>query len=237
MRVLVHLPVREASPLAPSFDGLNLVDTSTDAIAQQLTPMGFTLTCVQCNTVFTALLFRGPDRYELAIFPTVRGGLSTPHTPPNVAYYLDQAQRSESAGAFSAAMAMYRAALEHLLHEQHFTVRMLGPKIAALEAAINGDQGAVAPPRWARDLDPRFLNIMNRLANAAIHPAVDGDVSGQAILDSQLLQQVKITFAEMLLLVYERDHETKERLAALEAALTEIGSAPTSTGGAGPVAS
>ncbi len=218
MRVALHKSLR----LAQSASGLNQVDPSTDAIAEQVAPAVFTMLCVQCRMRFTALLFAGPDGFELAVFPGVRGGLSTPHTPAGVAYYLDQAQRSESAGSYSAAMAMYRSALEHLLFEQGFAVRMLGPKIAALEDAIAGAQGAAPAPAWGRDLDPRFLTVMNRLANAAIHPGDDGGIERQRVLDSQLIQQVKITFAEILLLVYEREHETQARLQALEAALDEI---------------
>jgi hypothetical protein len=74
--------------------------------------------CLQCGTESTALLFEGPNGYELAVFPKVHGGLSTPHTPQPVAYYLDQAKRAQSVGANSAAVAMYRSALEHLLYEQ-----------------------------------------------------------------------------------------------------------------------
>jgi hypothetical protein len=217
MRVLVRWPVREASPIPVAQNSVNLVDTSTDAIAEQLTPMAFTLVCVQCSTIFTALLFRGPEKFEIAVFPSVRGGLSTPHTGAGVAYYLDQAQRSESAGAFSAAMGMYRSALEHLLFEQGYTMKMLGPKITALETAL----AAGSAPRWARDLDPQFLKVLNRLANAALHPG-DGDVSRQEALDSALIQSVKVTFAELLLLVYEREHATRDRLQELESALAEI---------------
>jgi hypothetical protein len=193
---------------------LNLVDTSTDAIAKQLAPAVFTLRCVQDDTLFTALLFRGPEAFELAIFPARRGGLATEHTPAGVAFYLDQAQRAQSAAANSAAVAMYRSALEHLLHEQGFTRRMLGPKIEDLMAAIKDGTA----PKWAVDLNPSYLKVINKLANAAIHPG-DGDVTNQETFDREILTQLEITMSELVRVAYEREHEEKSRLDALEAAL------------------
>jgi hypothetical protein len=122
-------------------------------LAKQIEPALFVMQCLQCHTLFTAVLFEGPREYELAIFPAVPGGVATPHTPPGVAYYLDQAQRSQNVGANSAAVAMHRSALEHLLHEQGYEMRMLGPKIAALEAGIKDGSA----PRWARELNREYL--------------------------------------------------------------------------------
>lgn len=198
----------------PTGGSLNLADRSTEAIAEQLVPAAFVMWCLQDDTRFSAFLFRGPDGYELAIFPMRRGGLSTPHTPPGVAFYLDQAQRAQSAGANSAAVAMYRAALEHLLFEQGYTRRMLGPKIEDLNKAIQ-DRSA---PRWALDLNPAYLTVVNKLAAAAIHPG-DGDVGGQAAFDREILTQLEITMSELVRVVYEREHEERSRLTALEAAL------------------
>ena len=59
--------------------------------------------------------------------------------------------------------------------------------------------------------------IAAKLGDAAIHPG-EGDVSGQAALDRGLLRGLKVTFAEILLLAYEREHEERRRLAELEAA-------------------
>jgi hypothetical protein len=197
--------------------GLNLADISTDAIAEQIAPGLFLLTCVQCSTQFTATVFRGPSGYELALFPTASGGLATPHTPEAVGYYLDQAERAQNVGANSAAVTMYRAALEHLLHEQDFTTRMLGPKIDALEKAI--DNGTA--PQWALDMNRDYLTVIKNLGNAAIHPG-GGDVTRQAALDSDLLRLIRITFSELLQVVYEREHEETSRLSALREALADV---------------
>src|SRR6266487_4665846 len=116
---------------------LQVLSATSEEIARQLAPAVFEMVCTQgCGTRFTALLFRGPERFELAVFPSVRGGLALPHTPEGVAYYLDQAARAESVDANSAAVAMYRAALEHLLYEQGYKAKMLGPKLGELEQAI-----------------------------------------------------------------------------------------------------
>ena len=97
-------------------------------------PALFSMVCLQCGTQHTALVHLGPDGYELAIFSAERGGFSTPSTPSNVSYYLDQAHRAESVGATSAAAGMYRSALEMLLYEQGYKNGMLGQKIKDLLA-------------------------------------------------------------------------------------------------------
>ena len=98
------------------------------ASEQFVTPTLFEMTCVQCQTAYLALVHEGPDGWEVAFFSKERGGLSTPNTPSAVSFYLDQAHRSESVGALSAAAAMYRSALEMLLHQEGFTTGMLQKK-------------------------------------------------------------------------------------------------------------
>ena len=174
-------------------------------------PAMYLLGCLQCRHTITVIVHNGPSGLELVALPSTYGGLSTPHTPPAVAYYLDQAQRAQSVGALSGAIAMYRSALEHLLFEQGFQQRMLGPKIAALEAAQ-------PPPRWRSDLDDDYLTVINRLGNWAIHPN-DGEISKQTVFDADLLREVQALFSELLDLVYERPQQRTGRLARLRAAL------------------
>jgi hypothetical protein len=87
----------------------------------------------QRSSTSAALVYNGPQGPALAVLPDHDGGPSTPHTPKGVAYYLDQAHRATSVGANSAAIAMFRAALEFTLYGPGFTARMLGPKIAELD--------------------------------------------------------------------------------------------------------
>src|SRR6266487_2459304 len=94
---------------------------------------------------------------------------------------------------------------------------MLGPKLGELEQAIK----AGTAQRWAQDLDPAYLKVLKKLGDAAIHPG-DGDVSRQAALNEKLLRNVKITFVELLRLVYEQPLERSERLTSLQESLAEL---------------
>jgi hypothetical protein len=172
------------------------------------------LRCVQCDTSFTAVLYQGPEGPALAVLPSTHGGLTTPHTPTGVAYYLDQAQRAHSVGANSAAVAMFRGALEHLLFDQGFKIGMCGKKLADLETAIT----AGTAPKWANELDTEFLQVMKQLGDGSIHPN-DGDVAKQELLDSELIAKVRHTFQMLLFLIYEVPLKKQERLDALKAAV------------------
>jgi hypothetical protein len=181
-------------------------------VLRQLVPSVFLLTCVQCETGFTAVIYRGPDAPTLLVLPSGRGGITTPHTPSVVAYYLDQAHRAKIMGGYTAAVAIFRAALESLLHEQGYTARMLGPKLAELEAAI----AAKTAPQWALELDTAFLKVIKDLGNASIHTS-DGDIAKQAALDADLVSRVNQTFQMLLYLVYEIPHKKADMLDALKA--------------------
>ena len=181
-----------------------------EVLRRTLTPSMFLLRCVQCDAGFTALIHEGPSGTQLAVLPSVAGGLRTAHTPAGVAHYLDQAQRSRALGANSAAMAMYRGALEHLLFEQGFKSGPLGEKIKQLEKRC-ADKNA---PKWALDLETEFLREIKNLGNGAIHPN-DGDVSRQAALDNECLDQVAEVFMYLLFLAYEVPHESQSRLGRL----------------------
>jgi hypothetical protein len=175
-------------------------------------PALFELTCLECHSTITVLLYRGPDDdVGLVALPRSYGGISTPNTPEGVSYYLDQAQRAQAVGANSAAVAMYRAALEHLLFQHGYTQRMLGPKLDAIKA----DSSA---PEWYRRLDPAYLAVLGALGNAAIHPN-DGDVKRQAALNGRLLQLVRQLFVELLDAAYERPEHEAARLGEMREAL------------------
>lgn len=133
------------------------------------------------------------------------------HTrPPVFAYYLDQAHKSRSVVANSAAISMYRGALEQLLFEQGYETGMLGQKIAKLLDDIR--KGAAQ--KWAMELDTEFLDVVKALGDGSIHPN-DGDVTKQATLDNELLARVNETFQMLLFLVYEAPHKKEEMLTAL----------------------
>ena len=186
----------------------------TQPASKRPVPSLFVATCLQCESRLSLVVYPGPEGVRLVALPEAYGGLSTPNTPEGVKYYLDQAERANSVGALSAAIVMYRSALEHLLHEQGFTEGMVGKRLEALEKAAN-------PPPWRDQLHPDYLGVVNRLANAAVH-ANNGDVSQQAIFEEQILREVRELFAELLDLVYERQAKTASRLARLQAAASSV---------------
>ena len=177
-------------------------------------PMLVGLMCVQCDTASTAVLYEGPEGPALAVLPSTYGGLTTPHTPEGVAYYLDQAQRSRAIGANSATVAMFRGALEHLLYDQGFKKGMCGQKLGDLEAAVK----AGTAPKWANELDAEFLTVMKKLGDGAMHPN-DGDVKKQAVLDGALIASLTHTFQMLLFLIYELPHQKQQRLDGLKAGI------------------
>jgi hypothetical protein len=152
------------------------------------------------------LVYRAAHGPALALFANTTAGLSTPRTPPGAAYYLDQAYKAESVGALSAAATMFRAAVEHILYEQGFTRRMLGPKVEDLWKAIERHSA----PEWARGLDPDELRVLKDLADFSVHPN-EGDISKQAAFDPTLLAQVKGTVLDLLDVIYEARARRAER--------------------------
>lgn len=182
-----------------------------------MAPSLYQFICGECRTRYTALVYPSLNGSSLAVFPYSGGGLSTPRTPKSVAFYLDQAHKAQSVGALSAAVTMYRAALEHILFEQGFKVRMLGPKIAALKKAIEDGNA----PAWARDLDIEFVEVLGELGNYSIHPN-DGDIEKQRAFDAPLVARVKDALVELLDLVYEVPARRAERLEALRATKAQL---------------
>jgi hypothetical protein len=187
----------------------------SESATERPVPSLFVATCLQCESRLSLVVYQGPEGARLVALPETYGGLSTPNTPDGIKYYLDQAERANSVGALSAAIVMYRSALEHLLHEQGFTEGMVGKRLEALQNATN-------PPPWRDQLHPDYLKVVNALANAAVH-ANNGDVSQQEeIFREQLLREVRELFAELLDLVYERQAKTASRLARLQAAASSV---------------
>ncbi len=195
----------------PQFPGKGHINVSA---SEDPSPALFLAGCLECRSRLTLLVYKGPDGPQLVALPEAYGGLSTPNTPEGVSYYLDQAERAKSVGALSAAVVMYRAALEQLLHEQGIQGGMLGNRLETLEKTET-------PPAWRDQLDPAYLSVINKLGNAAIH-VNDGDVTQQTVFDEQLLREVRELFTELLDLVYEREAEKAGRLARLQQAASSI---------------
>ena len=174
----------------------------------------YSVLCLQCSSPFTAVIYSGTNGPSLVMLPGVLGGIGTPNTPKSVGFYLDQAYKAQAMGAHSAAMAMYRAALDQFMYQQGYKDKgkMLGAKIGQLEEDIASGKG----PSWSRDLDPKFLRVLNNLGSGSIHPN-DGDISKQDAIDADLIADVQTTFAELLHIAYELAAERANRLAKLTA--------------------
>jgi hypothetical protein len=211
----IKLPRREIP--FPAGGTLPIEDTDTSKrevlkfVAPQVIPMLFTLTCLQCDAHSTGLLYLGPQGPSLAILSGTLGGLTTPRTPAGVGYYLDQAYRAHGIGAYSAAVAMYRAALEQLLYEQGYQSGMLAAKIKKLEE----DTSAGNAPKWARELDTEYLTVLKKLGNGAIH-ANGGNVAKQGVLDAELIARIEATMSGLLFEAYEISHVKKQQLHELK---------------------
>ena len=185
-------------------------------ISKSLAPSLMTYICVQCTQRTTAVIFVGSNGQEIALFHRAGGGIKSPHTPEGVAFYLDQAFRSRTAGAYSACVAMYRGALDALLLQQGFTGRMLGDKLKQFDKAI-AEQTA---PKWAMDLNAAFLAVLKDLGNGSIHPGAD--INKQSALDQELTWKVEAAFQMILGLVYEKDVREQRLLLELQSAKTKL---------------
>ena len=178
-------------------------------------PALFRYACIQCDAAWSVLVYPAQGDLRLALLPVHFGvgGIASANTPEGVAYCLDQAARCHSISANSAAMTMFRSALEWVLEEQGFKDRMLGPKLAALDQAIA--KGS-APP-WASEIDPEYLKVIKDLGNFATHTNA-GDLTKQETLDSQLYRKVELTFLELLDVIYDRPVRKAQLLAELKEA-------------------
>jgi hypothetical protein len=110
------------------------------------------------------------------------GGIASANTPEGVAFYLDQAARCHNISANSAAITMFRSALEWLLEDGGFTEKMIGPKLAALDKAIA--EGTA--PSWVNEIGPEYLKVIQDLGNTATHTN-GGDLTKQGAFDAQTL--------------------------------------------------
>jgi len=189
-----------------------------NTVYSMLFPSFWKCQCLQCDSISYIVLYKGPRRiYELIVLASSDGGLSTPNTPNNVSFYLDQANKSHIMGANSAAMAMYRSAIEHILVEQGYGRRMLGNKIQDLISDIKDSKG----PPWAFEIDPNFLQYIKRLGDSAIH-ANDGEVEQQIHLDNELIKSVKQVISFLLFTIYESNHKKKYLLDSLKSTMQKI---------------
>jgi hypothetical protein len=198
----------------------------TDPERKRATRVLLAVHCRDCHGDFTALRCGGPDGPAHIVIPTQHGGISTPNTHKAVRFYLDQAARAHSVGAFSAALSMYRAALEQLFwhHGKYRLKGTLGLKLAALEADRKGvpGKGAIGAksPKWLREADPAVLRALKELGDGAIHPN-RGQIERQNAIDANIAIHARIAFAELLQSM-EAMRGSAERVSMLKTAARKV---------------
>ena len=78
-------------------------------LRSDLAPALFSLECRECAALALLVIAERTTGVQAIVLHELVGGISSPHSPDIVRYFLDQAHRSRTMGALSAALAMYRA--------------------------------------------------------------------------------------------------------------------------------
>ncbi|MGL5749837.1 MAG: DUF4145 domain-containing protein [Paraclostridium sp.] len=177
-----------------------------DEIAKANAPLLITGTCLQCDNTVAILIIN--EKYESRVIRLYGkgGGVTTKHTPKSVKYYLDEAYKCKSIGAYTAAIAMYRTALENLLYDNGYTKGMLSDKIKEFEKAKQDGNA----PLWADYIKGSILDKVRDLGNYAVHTN-KGDIEKQEYLqDEGLLICIDDVFKYILQKIYEESKEQEE---------------------------
>ena len=180
-------------------------------------PYVYQARCFQCDHKSVLVIYKAAEQVELAVLHDTYSGCITPNTPDEVKYYIDQAFRARSVGAYSAAMTMYRSALEWVLYGQGYTTGMLGKKIDTLQNDITNK----IAPQWAMGINTDFLEAIKEIGNGAIHTN-GGDITKQKDIDKNLIEVVDIVFSELLDKIYEQPSRSNTNLAKLQKVVAQI---------------
>lgn len=165
-------------------------------------------TCRQCHNETFLIRHTMDGEPTLTFVYSTSLQYDTSCVPDGINYYMGQAFKSKSIGAYSAAMAMYRSALEFLLYESGFDENRLVDKIKSFE---------ITPPDWATSLSSQFMDIIRELGNDSVHPN-DGDISEQKKFDFDMLEAVEETLNELIERAYILPQRERERLSVLSKA-------------------
>lgn len=167
---------------------------TAELLTPEAEPSLFGLRCLQCDHTMRVLVSpSGEGDVEIFLIPARWAAAMPESTPPVIAYALEQAERAQAAKASSAAVVMYRRALEHLLEDQGYRQGSLAQRIRTLLATDP------APP-WLASLDPEYLGLIKELGNAASHG--DGGIAQREVFDEETMRQVHSLFDQVLEAVY-----------------------------------
>ncbi len=175
-------------------------------------PVIFKSTCKQCGSKITTILYLGPSgKYEFINIYSSYSGSYTTYTPDEIKYYLDQAFKCKNIGAYTAAMAMYRSAIEWIMEKEGYSKGMLGKRIDNLENDILNGRA----PKWTDDVSPEELEVLKNLGNTSMHTN-HGDISLQQKFDTYLLNDVDLVIQHILEEIYDKPIKKAERLKKLK---------------------
>lgn len=169
-------------------------------------------TCRQCHNETFLIKHTVDGEPTLTFVYSTVLQYDTSCVPEGINYYMGQAFKSKSVGAYSAAMAMYRSALEFLLYESGFDENRLVDKIKSFEDK---------PPDWATSLSSQFMGIIRELGNDSVHPN-RGNISEQEKFDFDMLEAVEITLNELIERAYIFPQKEKDRLSVLSKASRKV---------------
>ena len=155
------------------------------------------LTCLQCEGSFLLAWYKLDDRTGRAILaPRFADTATSPLVPKAVAYYFEQARLVRSVGANSAAVVMFRGAIEQVLADKKCTTRTCGGKLVELESDLKkGDPKA----DWAKGLDTELLRQMKIIGDGGTH----GDAAVIAAYDTEMVDHAETVVRALLHFVYE----------------------------------
>lgn len=167
--------------------------------------------CLQCDNEVVIIIYNENDEVNMVKLYESGGGVSTQHTPESVKYYLDEAYKCKTMGAYTGAVAMYRTALENLLYDKGYQKGMLKDKIRAFEKEKKDN----IAPRWADVVDEDILDKIRDLGNWAVHPN-NGDITKQQHLqDEELIECLDDIFKYLLDEIYEKEIKKSSLLETL----------------------
>lgn len=168
--------------------------------------------CLQCENKVSIMIYNDNGKTNMIKLFRTGCGASTSNTPNNIKYYLNEAYKCRTMGAYTGAVAMYRTALENLLYDKGYTKNNLSQKIRDFENDKKNNQLG----RWADCIDGQILDKIRDLGNWAVHPN-KGDISRQQhFKDEELILCLDDIFKYMLEDIYERDIKKNEILGKLK---------------------
>ena len=168
--------------------------------------------CLQCENDVNIIIYNENDEISMVKLFKCGSGVATKNTPYSVKYYLDEAYKCKTMGAYTGAVAMYRTALENLLYDNGYEKGTLADKIETFEK----DKQNGNAKRWADVVDEDILDKIRDLGNWAVHPN-KGDISKQQHLqDEELIECLDDIFKYMLEEIYEKEINRNKLLDTLK---------------------